>query len=96
MNYFEFNGVRSSDYGLIISSKDIYSAPASDVSFVSVPGRNGDVMIDNNRFLNVTVSYDFAFGNVKNAVLKLVQEVISTEDNHTKQVIDIRKSSDSN
>jgi len=53
-------------------------------------------MIDNNRFLNVTVSYDFAFGNVKNAVLKLVQEVISTEDNHTKQVIDIRKSSDSN
>jgi len=73
MNYFEFNGVRSSDYGLIISSKDIYSAPAPDVSFVSVPGRNGDVLIDNNRFNNITVSYTVAFRNVKSraAAIKL-------------------------
>ena len=65
MNYFKFNGVRSSDFGLIISGKDIYSAPAPDVSFVSVPGRNGDVLIDENRFNNITVSYDVAFRNVK-------------------------------
>ena len=73
MNYFKFNGVRSSDFGLIISGKDIYSAPVPDVSFVSVPGRNGDVLIDNNRFNNVTVSYDVAFRNVKSraAAIKL-------------------------
>ena len=73
MNYFEFNGVRSSDFGLIISGKDIYSAPAPDVSFVSVPGRDGDVLIDGNRFNNVTVSYDVAFRNVKGraAAIKL-------------------------
>lgn len=73
MNYFEFNGVRSSDFGLIISGKDIYSAPAPDVSFVSVPGKNGDVLIDNNRFNNVTVSYNVAFRNVKSraAAIKL-------------------------
>ena len=73
MNYFEFDGVRSSDFGLIISSKDIYSAPAPDVSFVSVPGRNGDVLIDNSRFNNFTVSYDVAFKNVKSraAAIKL-------------------------
>jgi predicted phage tail component-like protein len=73
MNYFEFNGVRSSDFGLIISGKDIYSAPAPDVSFVSVPGKNGDVLIDNARFNNVTVSYTVAFRNVKSraAAIKL-------------------------
>ena len=73
MNYFEFNGIKSNDYGLIISNKDIYSAPAPDVSFVSVPGRNGDVLIDNSRFQNVTVSYDVAFRNVKSraAAIKL-------------------------
>ena len=73
MESFTFNGQSSSDYGLIISGKDIYSAPAPDVSFVSVPGRNGDVLIDNSRFQNVTVSYDVAFRNVKSraAAIKL-------------------------
>lgn len=65
MQYFTFNGQSSSDFGLVISKKDIYSAPASDVSFVSVPGRNGDVLIDGNRFNNVTVSYDVALKDIK-------------------------------
>ena len=46
MKSFTFNGQSSPDFGLIISGKDIYSAPAPDVSFVSVPGRDGDVLID--------------------------------------------------
>jgi phage-related protein len=33
-----------------------------------VPGRNGDVLLNNNRFNNVTVSYDVAFKNVKSRV----------------------------
>jgi predicted phage tail component-like protein len=65
MNYFTFDNQKSSDFGLTISQKDIYSAPVSDVSLVPVPGRNGDVLLDNNRFNNITVSYDVAFRNVK-------------------------------
>ena len=65
MNYFTFDNQKSSDFGLIISQKDIYSAPVPDVSLVPVPGRNGDVLLDNNRFNNITVSYDVAFRNVK-------------------------------
>ncbi len=53
MDSFTFKGQPSSSFGLIISEKDIYSAPAHDVSFVSVPGRNGDVLIDNNRYENM-------------------------------------------
>lgn len=64
MNAFTFNGQSSDDYGLFISKKDIYSAPARDQNFVSVPGRNGDVLIDNNRYENVNVSYTVGCKNV--------------------------------
>lgn len=65
MNSFTFNGQSSADFGLIISKKKIYSAPAQDISFVSVPGRNGDVLIDNNRYENVNVSYTVSLKSLK-------------------------------
>lgn len=65
MNSFTFNGQSSADFGLHISEKDIYSAPARDQSFVSVPGRNGDVLIDNNRYENASVGYTVACKDIK-------------------------------
>lgn len=64
MNAFTFNGQSSDNFGLFISKKDIYSAPARDQNFVSVPGRNGDVLIDNNRYENVNISYTVGCKNV--------------------------------
>lgn len=57
MNYISFNNQSSADFGLYVAEKDIYSAPAYDQQFVSVPGRNGDVVIDNGRYNNADVSY---------------------------------------
>lgn len=57
MNYFTFNGVRSSDMGVRIISKNIFSAPKYDLSFQSIPGRDGDLISPNGRFSNVTLSY---------------------------------------
>ena len=57
MNYFSFNNQSSADFGLYVAQKDIYSAPSYDQQFVSVPGRNGDVVIDNGRYNNVDISY---------------------------------------
>lgn len=57
MNYFSFNNQSSADFGLYVAEKDIYSAPAYDQQFVSVPGRNGDIVIDNGRYNNVDISY---------------------------------------
>ena len=65
MNSFTFNGQCSDDFGLHISKKDIYSAPARDQTFVSVPGRNGDVLIDNNRYTNASVSYTASCKNIR-------------------------------
>ena len=57
MNSFNFDNRSSVDFGLIVAEKDIYSASAYDQEFVSVPGRNGDVIIDNGRYENIDVSY---------------------------------------
>ncbi|MBR1532505.1 MAG: phage tail family protein [Eubacterium sp.] len=57
MGIFMFNGRSSDEFGIYVAEKDIHSAPARDQSFISVPGRNGDVLIDNGRYENVTVSY---------------------------------------
>lgn len=57
MNSFTFNGIRSSDLGVRIMSKNIFSAPKYDLSFQSIPGRDGDLISPNGRFPNVQVSY---------------------------------------
>ena len=56
--YFIYGGVSSADYGVFISGPALFNAPQRDVTVVSVPGRNGDVVFDNNRFLNIDVTYD--------------------------------------
>ena len=57
MNYFEYNGIRSSDMGLHIQRKNVYSSPKYDSSFVSIPGRNGNLIVPNRRYENTQVSY---------------------------------------
>lgn len=52
-----FGGIDSSTYGVYISGSDTFSAPERDVRYVQVPGRNGDLIIDNGRWNNITVTY---------------------------------------
>jgi len=49
--------VDSADYGIYISGDGVYNAPERDVEFVSVPGRNGDIAMDQGRYNNITVTY---------------------------------------
>lgn len=52
-----FAGKQSKDCGLFISGSGTYNAPERDVTAVSVPGRNGDLILDNGRWYNISVSY---------------------------------------
>ncbi len=68
-NYFEFNGKSSKDFHLYLSGPGIYNAPGPDVESVSIPGLNGEIMMDNaktgfRRYPNVDIEYDafFTFG----------------------------------
>ena len=49
MTFFTYNGISSADFGLHIESKNIFSAPEYDISFQSIPGRSGDLIVSNNR-----------------------------------------------
>lgn len=57
MNYLIYNGINTSDYGIFISGAESFNAPEADLSFQSVPGRNGDLIFDNKRWKNISVRY---------------------------------------
>jgi len=65
MNYkdhkFIFGGVDSHDYGLIVSNDSGFDSPERDVTEVTVPGRNGSLILDNGRFENQRVVYNCVF-----------------------------------
>ena len=71
MEYFIFNGISSTNFGMYISKKKIYSFPARDMSFQAVPGRNGDVIIDNGRYENIEISYTVGFKNLKENISEI-------------------------
>lgn len=52
-----FGGVNSALFNVYISGGGTFSAPQRDVEVVSVPGRNGDLIIDNGRWRNIEVRY---------------------------------------
>ena len=56
-NYFVFNGHSSLELGIKIKSKNIYSSPKRDLSLVSVPGRDGELVNSNKRYGNATITY---------------------------------------
>ena len=58
---FYIDGVSSRNYGIVCSGYKTMDAPQRDVQRVSVPGRNGDLTIDNGRYLNIDVEYDAVF-----------------------------------
>lgn len=55
--HITFAGKNLADFGVWISGSGTFDAPARDVTFQSIPGRNGDLLFDNGRFENVTVTY---------------------------------------
>lgn len=53
-DYFAFDGTPSTKYNAFLASGNTFDAPERDVENITVPGRNGDLLIDNGRFLNFT------------------------------------------
>jgi phage-related protein len=56
-NYFIFGNIDSRDCGVYISRNGVYNAPEREYNVVSVPGRNGDLIIDSGRYKNITLTY---------------------------------------
>ena len=57
-NFFTLNGRSSADWDIVCSSDTAYNAPARDVKAIQVPGRNGELHIDNGRWQNIDLTYN--------------------------------------
>lgn len=55
---FTYDGIDSLDYDLYITSGSVYDAPERVVDMIKVPGRNGNLAIDQGRFENIDVEYE--------------------------------------
>lgn len=56
-DYFVLDGVDSRDFGVYLYRKETLSSPARVYQRIAVPGRNGDVLIDEGKYENVSLSY---------------------------------------
>lgn len=57
MRKFWFDDQCCADFGLIASGSGTFNSPQRDVDTISIPGRNGDLIIDNGRYKNISVFY---------------------------------------
>ena len=52
-----YNGTKSSDLGVFVTGSGSFDAAELDVDKYEIPGRNGDLILSNNRYKNIEVIY---------------------------------------
>ena len=57
-NYFVINGRPSTDWGITISCDSAFNGAERDVEAITIPGRDGDLLMDKGRFKNIAVTYN--------------------------------------
>ena len=77
-HYFIFDDVKSSDYGVWISEGGTFGAASRDVEEIVVPGRDGNLTIDNGRFNAVEHVYPaYIAGDSKTRLMDLRNALLS-------------------
>lgn len=57
IQYLTFAGRPSYDFGIHISGEALFDAPKRKYSSSKIPGRNGDILLEENAFENITIKY---------------------------------------
>ena len=56
MRTLTFNNINLSTYHTFVDGSQLFDIPDKDVTFYSIPGKNGDLSISNDRFNNIEIS----------------------------------------
>lgn len=64
MGVIIFNEIPSTNYGIHVEKPPVYATPERDYEVVHIPGRNGDLVIDNGSYQNVARKYDISVGEI--------------------------------
>ena len=68
-NYFTLAGRDSRDFGIYISGAGTFNAPEKAYQFFEIPGRNGDLIGNDHRLMNVELTYHaFIYTNFRQNV----------------------------
>lgn len=76
MGVIIFNGISSQDYGIQVEHPPDYQMPARDYEVIHIPGRNGDLVIDNGSYQNVIRSYQIAVGDERKYFTDMANAVV--------------------
>ena len=78
INFIVLGGKKLKDYGVFISGEAVFDAPKRDTTSVKVPGRNGELTLDNGRYENITIKYPaFIVRSFKERISELRNFVLS-------------------
>ena len=55
--YFEFDAISSEEFGILVEDHDFWRVPKRRMEFVQVPGRTGDLIIQDGSRENFTVTF---------------------------------------
>jgi phage-related protein len=57
MKTFTFDGLTSSSLGFYINGSGVFDAPEPDLEYLSIPGKDGDLIYNRKRFNNIDIEY---------------------------------------
>ena len=85
INHFCFGDFCSADHNIILTAQPQEVFAERDVETVSIAGRSGDLIRDNGRYKNVTVSFDCAIipddtCNMREALIAAIDQLNPTAD----------------
>lgn len=76
MGSFTFNGITSTSVGIQVAHPPMYIYPEKDYEAVHVPGRNGDIIIDQGSYKNVPRSYEITVYDVNQPDLAYSERMV--------------------
>lgn len=79
-NFVVFAGKNLKEFGLVFNGSETHGAPARDYTTVAIPGKNGELYIDNGRYTNIKVSYHVG---VKKPVARNLRDLRNFVLSHT-------------
>lgn len=75
MGIIIFNGRSSKDYHIQVEHPPGYDFPERDYETVHVPGRNGDLIIDNGSYKNVDRKYEISVGSMDRLFPSMARDI---------------------
>ena len=92
INYFHFGPYQSKrDCGLVIEKRPRKTTPIRDFTLTHVPGRDGDVYIDNGCYHNIELTYSVGCSNVDSNITKIREMLSQPGYMHLRDSYDLEK-----